>query len=212
MEKKDIGIIGFGGQAREATEYLSEKNIKPAFFAIGKEYIQDGIERKIDILDPSEYQRLTPVIAAIGAPEIRRKLVGEWKGEDFSTIISEQAYVGESVEIGKGSIVAPRVVLTANVTVGEHSIINVGSTISHDCKLGNFTTVSPGAHIAGNVELGDGVFIGIGAVVSNGVRIAEGVVVGAGAVVLKDIEEKNATVVGVPAKVIRINEGWLSEV
>jgi len=212
MENKQIGIIGSGGQAREVVEYLADEEITPSFYAINPEYIEDGAVNKVDILNPTDFEKITPVVAAIGSPDVRRKLVGEWAGENFATVISEHAYVGDSVEIGKGSIVAPRAVITANVQIGEHAIINVGATISHDCTFGDFVTVGPGAHIAGDVELGNGVFVGIGAIVSNGLKISDGVVVGAGAVVVKDVLQENSVVVGIPAETIRVNEGWLGEV
>ena len=209
--KSEVGILGAGGQAREVKQYLGDQDIQPAFFAVNAEYVGDAPER-IDILSPSDFEAVTPVIAAIGAPEVRRQLVEEWKGGEFYTVRANESYIGESVIIGKGSIIAPQAVLTANIEVGSHVIVNVGATISHDCTIGNFVTIGPGAHVAGNVELGDGVFVGIGASISNGVKVAEGSVIGAGAVVIKDVVEKNSVVVGVPASTIRVNEGWLSEV
>lgn len=208
MEK--VGLIGAGGQAKEVEQYLRDSGITPAFFAVDKEYV--NTKNQIDILSPDEYEELTPVIAAIGAPEVRRKMVENWRGKEYYSVISKDAYIGKSVEIGQGAIIAPRAVLTADIKLGEHVLVNVAATISHNAKLGNYVTVGPGAHIAGAVELGDGVFVGIGASISNNVKIAEGSVVGAGAVVISDILEPNSVVVGVPAKLIRVNKGWLNEV
>jgi sugar O-acyltransferase (sialic acid O-acetyltransferase NeuD family) len=210
-KENEIGIIGSGGQAREVREYLNDDDMQPAFFAVNPEYISEEGD-KINILSPSEYERITPVVAAIGAPEVRRRLVNEWPGDNYTKIISTHAYVGESVSIGKGSIIAPRAVLTADIILGEHTIINVGVTIAHDCRLGDYVTVSPGAHIAGNVELGDGVFVGIGATISNNIKIANGCVIGAGTVVIEDVLVENSVVVGVPGKVIKINDGWQDEI
>lgn len=211
MNSVEVGIIGDGGQSREVREYLRESNIEPSFLAVDREYV-DGTPGRIDILSPSDYQELTPVVAAIGAPEIRRKMVEEWRGGEFFTVISNQSYVGDTVRIGEGSIISPRAVLTASIEVGRHVIVNVGATVSHDSEIGDYATIGPGAHIAGGVKLGRGVFIGIGASVNNGVEIADGCVVGAGAVVISDILEPNSVVVGTPARLLRINEGWLSEV
>ena len=210
-QEGELGIIGSGGQAREVAQYLSDEDSLPAFFAVHPEYLSEN-DVRVNLLNPNEYERITPVVAAIGAPEVRRRLVHEWAGESFGTVIAKDAYVGETVEMGVGCIISPRAVLTANVLLGDHVIVNIGATISHDSKIGNYATISPGAHIAGNVEIGDGVFVGIGATISNGIKIAEGSVIGAGAVVVNDIIENNSVVVGVPAKTIRINEGWLSEV
>lgn len=207
--ERKIGILGSGGQADEAESYLSST---AAFRALSPEYMnQEGVNQ-INILEPDEYQKLMPVIAAIGAPFVRRKMVEDWPGQNFATLIALEAYVDDTTKLSEGVIIAPRAVVTTNVEVGSHSIINVGATVSHDCKLGEYVTISPGAHVAGNVELGDGVFIGIGAIVSNNVRIAAGSVVGAGAVILHDVLEENSVVVGIPARTIKINSGWLSEI
>jgi sugar O-acyltransferase (sialic acid O-acetyltransferase NeuD family) len=211
MEKKEVGIIGSGGQALEVVEYLRHHDITPAFFAVNEEYV-DGKPDRINVADPSEYEQMIPIIAAIGAPEIRKKLVEQWKGEEFATVVSTEAYLGESVEIGEGSIVGPRAVLTDDVLIGKHNIINVSTSISHGCRLGDYVTVSPGAHVAGDVLIGDGVFIGIGAIVSNGITIAKGSVIGAGAVLIESVYEENSVMVGNPARLLRVNEGWLNEV
>jgi sugar O-acyltransferase (sialic acid O-acetyltransferase NeuD family) len=201
-----IGILGGGGQADEAESFFTNGTV--LFRAVDKEYIHDDL---IDISEPTTRQLTTPVVAAVGAPELRKTLIEKWKGGEYATIVSEYAYVASSAIIGPGSIIAPHAALTTNVQVGEHSLINLAATISHNTILGRFVTISPGANIAGNVVLGDGVFVGIGAIISNGVRIASGVVVGAGTVVLKNIDEENSVYIGVPAKKLSQNNGWLNE-
>jgi sugar O-acyltransferase (sialic acid O-acetyltransferase NeuD family) len=208
MEK--IGIIGNGGQADEAESYLIDKEVQ--FNALSKQYINTNERRQIDVLNPEEYEKALPVVAAIGAPAIRRKMVEAWPGETFTTIKAELSYIDKSARIDEGSIIAPRAVITTNVEIGKHSIVNVAASISHNCKLGDYVTVGPGAHIAGNVELGNGVFVGIGAIISNNIKIADGCVIGAGAVVIADSLIENSVLIGTPAKVIRQNEGWLNEV
>lgn len=207
MEK--IGILGSGGQADEAESFTG---YEVDFRAVSPDYLDESNPDLINILTPTEYQRTESVVAAIGAPAIRKKMVEEWSGENYAIIQSEISYVDKSVKIGPGTIIAPRAVITTNAEIGSHVIINVAATISHNSRLGDYVTIGPGAHIAGNVTIENGAFIGIGAVVNNGIHIAEGVVVGAGAVVVKDILTPNSVVVGVPAKEISVNEGWLSEV
>lgn len=212
MNIEKIGILGYGGQAREAHGYARSTNKEVEFFAVNAEYLEEGDTKRIDIVTPDEYQRILPVVAAIGAPAVRKEMVDQWSGDRFDIIKSNDAYLDDTSTIGEGSIISPRAVITANSEIGKHVIVNVAATISHDCKIGDYVTVSPGAHIAGNVSIGEGAFIGIGATITNNIKIAPGVVVGAGSVVLKDIEQENAVVVGSPARVLRINEGWLREV
>lgn len=212
MDKKRIGLLGAGGQADEAESFF-RSNGDVIFRAVDKQYITTSqTEGLIDIQNPTEVQKNTPVVAAVGAPAIRRELISRWAGSRFEIIRAEGLYIDGTVKIGEGTIIATGSVVTTNVTIGKHCIVNVAATISHNSKLGDFSTIGPGANIAGNVTLGDGVFVGIGAVIKNGVKIANGCVVGAGAVVLDDIEEENSVVIGVPARVARVNEGWLREI
>jgi len=211
MTEKEIGYIGDGGQSREARSYTGD-NIRTGFHALDTKYVDVNNGMLLDINEVSEDQENTPVIAAIGAPGLKKEMIEKWPGKNFETIISEEAYIDKSVEIGKGSIVAPRAVITTDVIIGEHVLVNIASSISHDSVIGNYVTIGPGAHIAGGVRLEDGVYVGIGAIISNNVSVAEGAVIGAGAVVVKDIKEKYAVVVGTPAKTIRINSGWLREI
>ncbi len=204
---QEIGILGAGGQADEVVSYLVDFDIM--FHALSESHIDKDNQKQIDITTPSEYQSTLPVVAAVGAPAIRKMMVGQWPGEKFVTVRAATSYVDVSANIGDGTIIAPQAVITTNVEIGRHSIVNIAASISHNCKLGDFVTISPGAHIAGNVELGNGVFVGIGATISNDVKIAAGSVIGAGAVVVRDVAEENSVLVGSPAKLIKHNEGWL---
>lgn len=202
-----IGLLGSGGQADEAESYYSGDVV---FRAVSEKYLSEIAA--VDINNPSEEEVNTPVCAAVGAPAVRRDLIEEWSGNSYKSIISEKAYIDDSVELGEGSIVAPNSVITTRVKIGRHAIINVAATIQHESLLGDFVTIGPGSHIAGNVIIEDGVFVGIGAVVSNDIRVSKGVVVGAGATLVHDADVENGVYVGTPAKLIKVNEGWLSEV
>lgn len=206
-----IGIIGNGGQADEARSYIGDDNI--LFNAVSKEYTEGySSSNTIDILSPSDFEKQVPVIAAIGAPGLRKEMIDNWSGAEFSIIKADQSYVDKSAIIGEGTIIAPGAIITTDVIIGAHSIINIATTISHGCNIGSFTTLSPGVHIGGNVNIGEGVFVGIGAIISNGLSIAPGSVIGAGAVVVKNIVKENSVVVGVPANVVRYNTGWIREI
>ncbi len=205
-----IGILGAGGQADEAESYLNDVSVD--FYALNDDFRDKNNHQQINIANPDEFQRMLPVVAAIGAPALRKQMVEEWPGEAYATIRADTSYIDKTAIIGEGTIIAPRAVITTNVEMGRHCIINVAASISHDCIIGDFVTISPGAHIAGNVELGDGVFVGIGAIISNDIRIPAGCVIGAGAVVIRSVEEENSILVGSPAKVIKYNEGWLREI
>lgn len=203
-----IGILGAGGMARETAAYSLGR---VSFFAVNRQFMPDNSEGFIDIENPDLNQAETGIVAALGAPAVRRAMVESWPGREYANLIAQSAEI-YTERLGKGVIIAPRAVVTTGVEIGDHTIINVDATVSHDCILGDYVTVCPGAHIAGNVTLEDGVFIGIGAVVSNNIFIASGTVVGAGAVVVKDITVPNSVVVGNPAKTVRVQDDWLKDV
>lgn len=201
-----IGLLGAGGQARELRAQLPPGTA--VFHAVEERFLEPGA---VDIAQPSEADRRTPVIAAVGAPGLRQRLVSIWPGREFVSVVAASAYVADDVVLGAGSWLAPTSAVSVGVTLGEHCQVNLGTTISHDCRLGDHVTLAPGARLAGRVEVGSGVFVGIGAVVSTRVRLAPGVVVGAGAVVLADIPIENSVVVGAPARVVRRRDRWLDE-
>lgn len=207
-----IGILGAGGHAREANLVCDRLEREVLFTALSSECIKDDNEHLVDIENPTEEQKNTAVIAAVGAPSVKRSMIDMWPGNEYDTLVDPSAIIGDKVDMGEGTYVAQGVIITTNVKIGAHVLVNIGATISHDSTIGDYSTVSPGAHLAGGVTCEDGVFIGIGATISNGITIAEGAVVGAGAVVVRDITEKNAIYAGVPARKIGQNAGWLEKI
>jgi sugar O-acyltransferase (sialic acid O-acetyltransferase NeuD family) len=200
-----FALLGSGNQADEAEQFAYPETA--VFRAVSAEYLVEGSD-SVDIatLDPDLLA--TPVVAAVGAPGVRRTLVESWAGSVYGSIISPEAWVSPSAWIGPGAIIAPFSAVSANVVLGRHVLLNLGSSISHGSLLGDYVTVSPGARIAGDCRIGDGVFLGIGAIISNGISIAAGTVIGAGAVLVAPIDEPGVYV-GVPARRLRESEGWL---
>lgn len=204
MKSTELGILGAGGQAREAAELAGDSNI--AFHAVSADFVTGpGL---IDVAAPSAAEAGLEVIAAVGPPGLRRKLVEAWPGTRYRTLASPRAHISPSARIGAGCLIAPGAVISSNVAVGDHVIVNIGATVSHDCELGDFATVSPGANVGGGCVIGDGAFLGIGSTVRDHVRIGAGVTIGAGAVVLADALELGIYV-GAPARLIRSTDDWL---
>lgn len=201
-------MLGNGGQADE-TEACFEGVV--LFRAVSKNYVKEGL---VDVATTDREKTETPVVAAIGAPGLRRDIVQEWQGSSYATIVAKSAKIDDSAVIGSGSIVVQDVVMTTGVEIGEHVIVNVASSIQHDSTVGDYSTICPGVHIGGHVTIGKGVFLGIGAIVANDVTISDGVVVGAGAIIpphtMLDVE--NGVYVGAPARLVKTNKDWLYEV
>jgi sugar O-acyltransferase (sialic acid O-acetyltransferase NeuD family) len=199
-----VAILGAGRQALETAGYCAALGIETALFV---EEQPPLYERSLEQYS-SPIHRLgadlssladLPAIAAVGSPEVRRRLVGGWPGDAWFTLISDRAWVSPGATIGAGSTVAPMAVVNRFATIGRHVIVNTGATISHDTTVGEFTAVGPGASVGGGAWIGAGVVIGIGATVRDHVTIGEGAFVAAGAVVVDDVAP-GAVVMGVPAR------------
>jgi sugar O-acyltransferase (sialic acid O-acetyltransferase NeuD family) len=205
---KQIGLLGDGGQANEAEAFFSGE---VSFRAVSRDYLRGDL---VDIENPTEEQRNLPVVAAVGAPALRKRLVEMWPGVSYETIIAASAQIDESAMVGEGGIIAPNVVVTTEVQIGRHALVNVAASIQHDSVLGDYCTVGPGVRIGGHVKLGDGVLVGIGAIISNNVTVASGVVIAAGAVVPPhtNLDTENGVYVGVPTRLVKTNKEWLNEI
>lgn len=208
---RSIGLLGNGSQANEIESYLPDE-VRVSFRAVSAAYLNSSSGQElINIDDPGSFKSFD-VIVAVGAPAIKKILIESWSGGTYRTLVSRDASLSKSVNLGNGVVIAAGAVVTTDVVIGDHVLINIGVTISHNCMIGAFSTISPGVHIAGNVEIGEGVFIGIGAVIRNDIKIASGVVIGAGTVVLENITTENSVVVGMPGKELRVNKGWINEI
>ncbi len=144
-----VGLLGAGGQAREAASYLPPGT--EVFWAVSRDHVDAAARDQVDITAPSPADRNAWVLGAVGAPALRRDLVAAWPGDRFVTVVSPAAYVDPSCTIGAGTVVAPGAVLTVDVVVGEHCQVDIGATLSHDVYLASFATIGPGAHLAGSV-------------------------------------------------------------
>jgi sugar O-acyltransferase (sialic acid O-acetyltransferase NeuD family) len=140
-------------------------------------------------------------LGKIDVSSTRMRLQGQIEslGYAFPVVVSPQAVVNESVQLGSGTVALDGVVITSGTVAGRCCILNTNSTIEHDCRLGDNVHVASGATVSGGVTVGDDSLIGAGATIVQSVTIGHGCLIGAGAVVVTDITEPG-TYVGVPAR------------
>lgn len=143
----------------------------------------------------------------IGNNQVREKIVDECqlKDDDFVTLISPNALISPSVEIGVGTLVMPRVVVNSDAVIGKQVILNSGCIVEHECQVGDYAHISPGAVLTGGVCIGRLTQIGANAVVNPLIKVGTNVTVGSGASVICNINS-NKIAVGVPAKEIKTKE------
>lgn len=195
-------VIGGGGHAAVIADMITKNN--DLIIAFIDDNIPEGtsiLGATVEEISSINVGVCTKAVIAIGNNAIREKKAKELslnfsKIKHPSSIIANDAVIGEGTVLMAGSIVNPR------AYIGKHCIINTGAIIEHDCKIGDFAHISPGVVMGGNVTIGKGAHIGVGATIKNNINICDNVVVGAGAVVVKDIL-KPGTYVGVPAKELR---------
>lgn len=213
----NVVVIGAGWHGSEVHSYLSDLPEAETIRFCG--YVDEqktGMWNGAEILGGfAQLQELIArnaatqfhYITATGNNQVREMFVhriGSFGVSNLApwTLRHPRATIGQRVEIGPGTCLAPGSIITTNVKTGKHCIINVKTSISHDCTLGDFVNINPGATVAGNVRIGDSVYVGVGATIIDKVSIGQGSIIGAGAVVISDIPP-GVTAVGVPAKVIK---------
>jgi sugar O-acyltransferase (sialic acid O-acetyltransferase NeuD family) len=207
-------IVGAGGFGRHVFDLVSSINSVDqswSFVGFADDHVQDGLwvgKRQIRVV--SNVDQVDQVdaswVVAIGAPDVRAKLVGRLPVHTAApSFVHPTAWIGGDVELGLGVVVCAGARITTNVRIGDHTHINMNAIVSHDSRIGEFVTLSPGAIVNGNVTIDDRAFLGTASSVLPGIHIGESAVVGAGAVVTMDVAP-GTTVVGVPARCItRVN-------
>ena len=205
-----VYIVGAGGHGRELSSYMEDLH-RSGWQGELCGYLDDGVpvgrQGRMQVLGPIDgVDDLSGwYITAFGSNALRREVVeriAARHGEALRpwSLVHPRCYVGEDVEIGGGTCIAPGAIVTAGVKIGGHCIVNVNASISHDSTIGDFVNINPGAVVCGSVTVAEGCYIGAGAVLKEGVSIGAWSVVGAGAVVIRPIPPQ-VTAVGVPARV-----------
>lgn len=130
-------------------------------------------------------------VGSIKSAALRKKLweKAEKIGFRFPVIIDPSAVVSETAFLGEGVFIGKNAVVNAEAQIGRMAIINTGAVIEHECRVGAFAHIAINAVLCGQAEAGEGAFVGAGAVMIQGMKAGMGSVIGAGSVVLCDVGE-----------------------
>jgi acetyltransferase EpsM len=207
METSSVAIYGTGGLGRELLQVLRDLNIPCAGFVVDQEFpapeVVCGVAVHRSVSALAEKPSVSFVIA-LGNPDARAHAAAKLEqqiGPRFATIVHPRTWIGDTVNIGAGSMVFGFTSITANASLGRHVLVNPGTTIAHDCELADFATLGPSCALAGGVVVEEAAELGIGVRVAPRVRIGRAAVIGAGAVCIRSVQP-GTTVVGVPARPI----------
>ena len=93
-------------------------------------------------------------------------------------MISKEARIAGSVQIGHFTVVDAAADLAAEVSVGHHAVVGSGSAIGRSTRIGHFTSVGSSVRIGSGCQIGDHVVLHDGTVIGDNVRIDDGATIG----------------------------------
>tara|TARA_B110001450_G_scaffold256377_1_gene286636 strand:- start:10963 stop:11607 length:645 start_codon:yes stop_codon:yes gene_type:complete len=208
MEKQKCIILGAGGQCRVILSLLQEGNAK--YIPIGiidnvlhknEEVLSIPVLGGISRLEKYYQDGIKNIFLAIG-DNVRRKSMFDLVksvGFDCPSLISDEANVSQSADLGEANIICPFVNLGPQVKILDNNIINTHSTIEHETVIQSHCHVAPMTVVSGRSLLGDFVFLGAGTIIIDKISIVSNTSVAAGSVVINDIERPGYLYAGVPA-------------
>ncbi|MFL6675687.1 MAG: acetyltransferase [Massilia sp.] len=219
MTEHRIAVFGAGGFGREVLQLIRDINAVRATwscvgFIVDSAYESQASVAGLPVLGGIEWLSANPdvhVVVAVGSSAARWRIcrrIRDQCSNPFAVLIHPRAWMGENVQVGKGSVICAGALITTDITIGEHVQVHVGSAIGHDAVLGDFVTLNPRVTVSGNVHLRDGTEAGAASTIIPGCELGPWAILGAGAVVTKAVKQ-NCTVVGVPARIIKERpDGW----
>ena len=206
-----VAIFGAGGLGRELLQVMrdiaaSGLPCEPVSFIVDPGLDAPASLHGVPVArDAVAMLRADPglrMVVALGDPAAREAVVARITastGPRFATLLHPRAWIGDTVEVGEGSMIFGFASATTDIRIGRHVLVNPACAIAHDCVLEDFATLAPGVMLAGGAWLEAGCNLGTGAKVLPRQRIGRGAVVGGGALVRAAVAA-GATVVGVPAR------------
>lgn len=207
---KRVLIVGAGGFGREVYSWAQAHPDCGRAWTIGgflddNHAALDGLEYDVPILGAAADYEPVPgdlFLCAMGKPEVKATVCRQLldRGAEFLTLVHPSVVLGSNVQLGRGVVLCPGVVLTCDIEVGDFAMINCLSSAGHDVRIGAWATISAHCDMTGHTELGAGSFMGSGARILPGKKVGAGSLVGAGAVVLANVPA-DCKVFGNPARV-----------
>lgn len=195
--KDRVVIVGCGGHAKSVLDVILYNNPRADVIFLDENAAEN--EKILDYPVVKNYKITDEqVIVAIGDNEKRLELCQKYY-DNLISVISNRAYTGKGVKIGKGVFIAHNAHVGILSEIGDFAIINTSASIDHECKIGKNTFIGPNVTLCGKVKIESSAFIGAGTTITPDTDITQNTITGAGCVVIKDIS-KAGLYIGVPAQ------------
>lgn len=193
LKNKENEIIGF------IDEYKKNKQEINGIKVIGK--IKD-IQKIIEKYTKCYF------IVGIGDNFLRKKVFNQIikskiKNLKPISIIDKDSIISPLSKIGKGSFIAPGVIIQTHSKIGKCSIINTGTIIDHDNHIMNYASTAPGCVTGGSVTIGNLSHLALKVVVKNKISIGANTIIGSNSYVNKNCKS-NSIYFGNPAEFFRV--------
>jgi sugar O-acyltransferase (sialic acid O-acetyltransferase NeuD family) len=188
MFKEKIIVIGAGGHAQSCIDVIESQGKFKIAGVIGTEnevgteisgYPVIGTDEDLPFL-ASKIMNAIIGIGQIESSYTRKNLflrLNEY-GFNLPAIISSNAVISKSAQIGSGTIVMHHALVSAGVKIGENCIINSKANLEHNSVIESHSHISTGAIVNGDCLIGSGSFIGSGSVVKQGCTVGINSVIG----------------------------------
>lgn len=191
-------VYGASGHSRVVIDILEANNVTIDFIVDDNASIDNLLGYNV-VRDSGTYNE---ALIAIGACDIRRRIVERIQVGRYITAVHPSAIVSSRATLNAGTVAMQGCIIQSGASVGKHCIVNTGASIDHECNIGDFVHISPHATLCGNVTVGSGTWVGAGVIVRQGVSIGCDCIVGAGSVVVSDIPD-GVVAYGNPCRVIK---------
>ncbi len=145
----------------------------------------------------------TAVVIGIAFPKAKRKVFEKIKdnGNEFPSFVSKNAWLSNSVSVGKGVILYPGVSINYETVVEDFVIMNMNCAIGHNCTIGKFSALAPGVNLAGFTKIEEAVDMGIGSATKQNIIVGKDAVIGGQTMLVKNVEP-GSKAAGVPGRKI----------